>query len=146
VGAIANYVIGLVSELLGESPEREKRFPWATGDVSPKTGRAALLPFDAVWESQRLIVEVDENQHRQPVPFWDKPDKLTVSGVSRGVQRRLYDERKRAAAREHGYAVVEIPWERRPIPEKRDRESDLVLVRSLLTVARETGSVSRSQV
>jgi hypothetical protein len=74
VGAIASYVIGLVAELLGEEPEREKTYPWARGDVSAKTGRARQLPFDAVWEARRLIVEVDEDQHRRPVKFWDKPD------------------------------------------------------------------------
>ena len=99
MGAISNYVIGLASELLGEEPDREKLYPWALGDVSAKTGHARRLPFDAVWEKRRLIVEVDEDQHRRPVSFWDKPDVLTVSGVHRGEQRHLYDERKRAAAR-----------------------------------------------
>jgi hypothetical protein len=133
LGAIASYVIGLVSELLGELPELEKTFPWAVGDVSEKTGRSRQLPFDAVWESRHLIVEVDEDQHRHPMPFWDKPDKLTVSGVSRGVQRRLYDERKRATAREQGYIVIEIPWERRSAPINRDRQADLALVRARLS-------------
>lgn len=132
LGAIAIYVIGLVSELLEEEPEREKTYPWVVGDVSQKTSRSRQLPFDAVWESRRLIVEVDEDQHRRPVPFWDKPDKLTASGVPRGEQRRLYDERKRMAAHAHGYTVVEIPWERRPVPAKRDRAADLVVVRSKL--------------
>jgi hypothetical protein len=112
VAAIAKYVIELLTEVLGASPEREKSFPWAVGDVSPKTGHARQLPFDAYWAGLKLIVEVDEPQHRQPVPFWDKPDVITVSGVSRGEQRRIYDQRKRAAARAQGYTVLEIPWER----------------------------------
>jgi hypothetical protein len=130
LGAISDYVIGLARELLGEEPEREKTYPWALGDVSTKTGHARRLPFDAVWEARRLIVEVDEDQHRRPVAFWDKPQVLTVSGVHRGEQRRLYDERKRAAARSEGYTVIEIPWERRPVPSKRDRAADLRAVRS----------------
>jgi hypothetical protein len=132
LGAIATYVVGLVSELLGEQPEREKTYAWALGDVSAKTGLARRLPFDAVWETRRLIVEVDEDQHRRPVTFWDKPHVITVSGVHRGEQRRLYDERKRAAARAEGYTVIEIPWERRPVPAKRDRPSDLSTVRAKL--------------
>jgi hypothetical protein len=91
LGIIANYVIGLVSELLGEDPELEKTYPWALGDVSAKTGLARRLPFDAVWETRRLVVEVDEDQHRRRVKFWDKPHIVTVSGVHRGEQRRLYD-------------------------------------------------------
>jgi hypothetical protein len=129
---IANYVLGLVTAVLGDEPEREKTYPWALGDVSSKTGLARRLPFDAVWEDRRLIVEVDEDQHRRPVPFWDKPHVMTVSGVHRGEQRRLYDARKRAAARAHGYVVVEISWERRPAPERRDRAADLRAIRSQL--------------
>src|SRR5262245_23463406 len=124
MGAIADYVIELLAEVLEEQPEREKRFSWALGDLSPKTGRRAQLPFDAVWEARRLIVEVDEDQHRKPVAFWDKPDVKTVSGISRGQQRGIYDRRKRDAARSQGYTVVEIPWERKPRPADRDREVD----------------------
>ena len=132
MGQIAKYVIELVTELLDDAPELEKTYEWALGDVSEKTGRARQLPFDAVWESRRLIVEVDEDQHWRPVDFWDKPDKLTVSGVSRGEQRRIYAERKRAAARAQGYVVLEISWERKPVPTKRNREADLALVRNRL--------------
>lgn len=132
MGLIASYVIELLTELLGEPPEREKSYPWAVGDVSAKTGRAKQLPFDAVWEGRQLIVEVDEDQHRRAVDFWDKPTVITVSGVPRGQQRRIYDERKRAAARAHGYKVLEIPWERRPAPVRRDRDADLSAVRSVL--------------
>jgi hypothetical protein len=124
VGKVADYVVAILEEVLDEPAEREKRFPWAVGDLSPKTGRRAQLPFDAVWDSRRLIVEIDEDQHREPIRFWDKPDVPTVSGVSRGEQRAIYDRRKRVAAREHGYNLIEICWERRPPPAERDREVD----------------------
>jgi hypothetical protein len=132
IGAIASYVIDLLTELLGEPPEREKRYAWALGDVSTKTGRAVQLPFDAVWESRRVIIEIDEDQHRNPVPIFDKPERMTVSGVARSEQRALYAERKRSAARAEGYLVLEIPWERRPRPQRRDRVADLALLRRLL--------------
>jgi len=133
VGKVANYVIDLLADILGEEPQREVEYPWALGDLSKKTGRRRQLPFDAVWESRRLIVEVDEDQHRRPVKFWDKPDVITVSGVDRGEQRRIYDLRKRAAAREQGYRVVEIEWERRPPPDRRDRDADRRRLRELLS-------------
>jgi len=136
MGKVADYVIGLLSEILGEEPEREKWYDWARGDVSPKTGKRKPLPFDAVWESRRLIIEIDEDQHRQPNTLFDKPHAVTVSGVDRGQQRPLYDARKRSAARRHGYRVVEIDWERRPPPERRDRETDLEKLRLLLEAAR----------
>lgn len=120
MGRTSEYVIGLLEELLGDAADREKRFPWALGDPNA-AGHQVRLPFDAVWERRRLVVEVDESQHRESVRFWDKPDRLTVSGVSRGQQRRIYDERKREGARAQGYVVVEIPWDRRPKPELRDR-------------------------
>jgi hypothetical protein len=124
LGRVADYVIELLEEILGEAAEREKRFPWATGDPSSRTGRSAQLPFDAVWMSRQLIVEVDEDQHRRAVKFWDKPGVPTVSGVSRGRQRTIYDRRKRRAARAHGFTIVEIPWERCPPLDARDREMD----------------------
>ena len=135
MGRIADYVIGHLEETLGERARREKRFTWAVGDPSPRTGRSALLPCDAVWGSRRLIVEVDEDQHRRPVEFWDKPDIITVSGVSRGRQRAIDDARKRAAARTHGFTVVEIPWERRPPPDRRNPEADRQRLARLLDQA-----------
>lgn len=135
MGLIATYVIGLLAEILDEQPEREAKYPWALGDPSPRTGLCRQLPFDAAWETRRLIVEVDEDQHRKPVLHFDKPHVITVSGVSRGEQRRLYDARKRAAARAQGYTLVEIPWERRPHLARRDRAADTAALRALLQAA-----------
>ncbi len=126
MGSTADYVIKLVEEVIGEKAAREQRFPWAQGDPSPHTKRAAMLPFDAVWESRKLIVEVDEDQHREATPHFDKPDRLTVSGVHRGHQRRIYDERKRAAAVREGYTLVALAWPRR---RRRDRVVDTTEVR-----------------
>ncbi|MGO1316876.1 MAG: hypothetical protein ACTMIR_07560 [Cellulomonadaceae bacterium] len=38
--------------------------------------------------------------------FFDKPDRLTVSGVHRGLQRALYDERRRELIPQHGIGLV----------------------------------------
>ena len=102
------YVTDLLEQLLGPC-EKEKRFDWARGDCRIPGGKGVPLPFDAVWESRRLIVEIDERQHNEAVDFFDKPSVMTVSGVSRGEQRRLYDERKVRLAEEHGYVVVRVP-------------------------------------
>jgi hypothetical protein len=127
--------VSLLTELLDEPPQQEARFGWAVGDVSPRTGRAVQLPFDAYWRSRNLLVEIDEDQHSTPTPHFDKPDVLTVSGVHRGDQRRLYDARKRAAARDAGFTLIEIPWPRRPPPGHRDRAEDLATVRLILEIA-----------
>jgi hypothetical protein len=127
MGRTANYVLSLLDQLLGPG-EREKRFAWAVGDQSPKTKRAARLPFDAVWEDRRLIVEIDEDQHREVTTYFDKPDRLTVSGVHRGQQRRIYDQRKRAGALANGYVVVAIAWSRK----RKAGPADLEEVRGIL--------------
>jgi hypothetical protein len=139
MGRTERYVVSLLEQLLGPA-ERGKRFEWAVGDISPKTGRAARLPFDAVWEARKLIVEVDEEQHHEATPLFDKPDHMTVSGVHRGEQRRIYDERKRAAAVVQGYRLVAIRWSRRA---KRD-PSDLERVRAMLMAADGMLPVARS--
>src|SRR5436853_123932 len=106
-GDAQRYVVGLLEGLLGPA-EHEKRFDWARGDPGNRV-RGARLPFDAVWEAHRLIVEVDEKQHTEAVDFFDKPWRMTVSGVHRGEQRRLYDARKLALAEAKGYRVLRIP-------------------------------------
>jgi very-short-patch-repair endonuclease len=130
MGRTERYVLDLVEQILGPA-ERGKRFEWALGDPSRKTGRQARLPFDAVWEQRRLIIEVDEDQHTETTPIFDKPNQLTVSGVHRGEQRRLYDERKRAAAKAQGYNLVAISWSRT----RRRRPGDLAEIRRLLEEA-----------
>src|SRR3569623_190270 len=128
MGGTAKYVLDLVESLLGAS-EREKRVDWALGDPSPKTQRRAKLPFDAVWEARKLIIEVDEDQHREPTPHFDKTNVVTVSGVHRGEQRKLYDARKRKEATSRGYMIITVEWSRaRP----QRKAEDLAEIRKLL--------------
>jgi len=42
--------------------------------------------------------------------FFDKPDKLTKSGVSRGEQRKIYDQRRRDIMPQHGLTLIEIEY------------------------------------
>jgi hypothetical protein len=66
------------------------------------------------------------------VLIFDKPGRMTVSGIARGEQRALYAECERSAARTEGYLVLEIAWERRPRSRRRDRVVHLALLRRLL--------------
>lgn len=84
-------MLDLCDEIAGTPGLRQHRFEWLVGDVSPTTGRAVRLPVDSYWPEQRLVVEFRESQHFELTPFFDKPDRLTVSGVHRGEQRRRYD-------------------------------------------------------
>jgi very-short-patch-repair endonuclease len=130
------YVTGLLTELLG-SAEKEKRFDWCRGDSRDQTRHGRTLPFDAVWEARKLIVEIDERQHSEPVAFFDK--RMTVSGVPRGEQRRRYDERKARLAREHGYTMVRISAAALSSHGRKlamDRGVDLPAIRTLLKAHR----------
>lgn len=80
------YVLDLLDEILGENGVRQKRFDCLLGDPG-KSGRRVPLPVDCYWPRQHLIVEYRERQHDEATPFFDKPNRLTVSG--RGEQRRL---------------------------------------------------------
>lgn len=129
------YVLDLCDELLGEQGLRQHRFDWLLGDPGAH-GRRVKLPVDAYWPEQRLVVEYREIQHDQPVPHFDKPDRLTVSGVHRGAQRALYDARRDTLIPQHGIRLVVI----RPADLaadargrlRRSRVADLRAVRGIL--------------
>ncbi|MET7671492.1 hypothetical protein [Micromonospora luteifusca] len=129
------YVIRLCNEVLGEQAATQHRFTWLLGDPSTN-GRRATLPVDGYWPGHQLVVEYRERQHDQPVAHFDKPDKLTVSGVHRGDQRALYDARRDSEIPAHGLRLVVI----RPADLdadsrgrlRRNSASDLQAIRKLL--------------
>ncbi len=87
--------------------------------------------MDAYWPSRSLVVEFYERQHTEAVAFFDKPDRITVSGVPRGEQRALYDERRRQLIPQHGLRLVVISLEafenkRGKIVRSHDRDLDAV--------------------
>ncbi|RQW99846.1 hypothetical protein [Micromonospora inaquosa] len=101
------YVIGLCNRVLGEQAAAQHRFDWLLGDPSTN-GRRTMLPVDGYWPTHRLVVEYRELQHDQPVAHFDKPDRLTVSGVHRGEQRALYDARRDTEIPAHGLRLIVI--------------------------------------
>jgi hypothetical protein len=101
------YVIGICDDLLGEAGLRQHRFDWLRGDPS-QNGTRRALPVDAYYPRHRLVVEYQERQHGEPVPHFDKPHVLTISGVHRGLQRRLYDERRASEIPAHGLRLVVV--------------------------------------
>lgn len=129
------YVIALCNQVLGEAALLQHKFDWLVGDAG--TGeRRAKLPVDAYWPGHQLVVEYRERQHDQPTPHFDKPDKLTVSGVHRGEQRALYDARRDTTIPAHGLRLVVI----RPADLdangrgrlRRNPEADLPVLRKIL--------------
>lgn len=101
------FVIALCNEVLGETALTKHKFDWLLGDLDTR-GRRAKLPVDAYWPGRQLVVEYKELQHEKPVPHFDKPDRLTVSGVHRGEQRALYDSRRDTEIPAHGLRLVVV--------------------------------------
>lgn len=106
-GSDEAYVIDLCDEILRETASRQHTFSWLLGDANDR-GQRRRLPVDAYYAARALVVEYRERQHDEPVPHFDKPDRMTVSGVHRGQQRRLYDERREAEVPAHGLRLVII--------------------------------------
>lgn len=132
-----HYVLDLCDAELGARGLRQHRFDWLRGDVSPASGRSVRLPVDGYWPELGLVVEFRESQHYEPTPFFDKPERMTVSGVHRGEQRRRYDERRDALIPEHGLRLVVIRTDDFELRGRRIRRQarDAEVVRWLLSEA-----------
>lgn len=134
-GSDEAYVVGLCEVLLDESASRQHRFEWLVGDRG-KDGRCRPLPVDAFFPSHGIVVEYHEPQHSEPVAHFDKPGRMTVSGVDRGEQRRIYDQRRVREVPAHGLRLVivdhsDLDCDAR-IRLTRDRPRDLTSLWSLL--------------
>ena len=97
------WIIDICDAVLGRKASRQHRFPFLQGDPGP-SGRRSLLPVDAYYHDLRLVIEYHERQHTQRVKLFD--DRITVSGVPRGEQRRRYDDYRRTLLPRHGYGLV----------------------------------------
>jgi len=122
------YVVDLCDEILGSRALRQHRFPFLVGDNGHR------LPVDAYYPERKLVIEYLEKQHRESVAFFDR--RMTVSGVSRGEQRRLYDERRRQILPSKGIALVDVSSEQLCSDSRqrlvRDKKADLEALRALL--------------
>ncbi|MBN9150234.1 hypothetical protein [Microbacterium sp.] len=119
--------------MIGVRGERQATFLWLVGDVSPTTGRARRLPVDGYWPALGLVVEFQEKQYTVAVPLFDR--RATVSGVPRGEQRRLYDQRKAEILPQQGIRLVVIhksEFTTKADRIVRDHERDIAVVRARL--------------
>jgi len=122
----------LCDEILGLVASRQHRFDFLRGDANTK------LPVDAYYSELNIVVEYREKQHTEEVKFFDK--KNTVSGVGRGEQRRIYDQRRRDVLPAHGITLIEINYSdfnhsssKRLL---RNRLNDIEVIRDRLALAK----------
>lgn len=120
------YVIGLCNEVLGRVAKQQHKFDFLRGDTGVR------LPVDAYYEDLNLVVEYCERQHTESVAFFD--NKLTASGVTRGEQRKKYDERRREILPKHGIKVISIHYYDFGTSKKlkRNYEKDIKIVSNIL--------------
>lgn len=102
-----NYVIDLCDEVLQLNASRQHKFDFLNGDLG-KNGKSRKLPVDSYYDELNLVVEYRERQHTDSVTHFDKPHKMTISGVHRGEQRKIYDQRRREVLPKHGIQLIEI--------------------------------------
>lgn len=131
------YIIDLCDEILGLNASRQHTFGFLVGDLHKDGVTRTKLPLDAYYESLNLVVEFLEKQHTEEVAHFDKPERVTVSGVSRGEQRKIYDQRRRNVLKskeidllEVDYSLFEVDTNKKLL---RSRENDILVLSQLLT-------------
>ena len=112
------------------------------------SGRRVRLPVDGYWHNANVVVEYRERQHDQPLAHFDKPDRLTVSGVHRGLQRALYDARRDELIPAHGIRLVVItPADLDATPRgrlRRQPDHDLPAIKRLLLSPAEPSAIPQA--
>lgn len=128
------YVIDLCDEVLKQNASRQHRFDFLLGDAGTK------LPVDSYYDPLKLVIEYREKQHTEEVKHFDKPDVMTVSGVHRGEQRKIYDERRREVLPKNGIKLVELSYSDFEFDSSkriiRNRERDIEIVKKVLMKAK----------
>jgi hypothetical protein len=104
------YVIDLCDTALKQKADRQKRFPFLLGDVHKDGITRTPLPVDAYYQPLNLVIEYKEAQYGQLNDF-NKTNGKTVSGVSRGEQRKIYDQRRAEKLPLNGIKLIELSFD-----------------------------------
>ena len=130
-----HYVLDLCDKILGLNCLRQHKFDFLLGDINSR-GKARRLPVDGYYEKLNLVIEYCERQHSETVAFFDKSNRITISGVHRGEQRTIYDKRRREALPKKGIDLIEISYSHFKYNSNkriiRDSKQDEEIVRKLL--------------
>ena len=107
MSADEKYILDLCDVVLGTVASRQHKFDFLMGDPN-HNGRRQRLPVDAYYPSFNLVIEYREKQHSEPIKIMDR--RATISGCSRGEQRKRYDEFRRQVLPRHGITVIELDY------------------------------------
>ena len=97
-----SYILNLCDLVLSQKAIRQHRFDFLRGDAG------TTLPVDAFYALLNLVIEYREKQHTEEVKIFNK--RHTVSGVNRGEQRKLYDQRRRDVLPQHNINLIEFDY------------------------------------
>ncbi|MDB5227002.1 MAG: hypothetical protein JWN78_1195 [Bacteroidota bacterium] len=97
------YILDLCDEVLKQKAIRQHRFDFLKGDTGVR------LPVDAYYPPLNLVIEYREKQHTEEVKFFDK--RITVSGMTRGEQRKRYDQIRRDILPQYGIKLIELGYD-----------------------------------
>ena len=97
------YIINLCDDVLKLKASRQHKFDFLRGDAGTP------LPVDAFYPTLNLVIEYREKQHTEEIKLFDQ--RQTVSGVSRGEQRKIYDQRRRDVLPEYNIKLIEFGYE-----------------------------------
>jgi len=130
------YILNLCDELLNEKASHQHTFPFLLGDFHKDKISRTKLPLDAYYKNLNLVIEYREKQHTEEVLHFDKPEVKTVSGVSRGEQRKIYDQRRRDVLLRKNISLIEINHYAFENDSRmniiRDKEKDIEILKGIL--------------
>ena len=134
------YIIELYNKILNCKASTQHKFDFLVGDPN-KNGKYRKLPVDAYYEKFQLVIEYHEKQHTENVKHFDKPDKLTISGVHRGEQRKIYDERRKEVLPKYGIDILIVSYSDFQYNQQkkiiRDFDNDILILKEKLRLVQQ---------
>jgi len=128
------YLLDLCDELLNDTASRQHTFDFILGDLHKDGKSRTELPLDAYYDKLNLVIEFIDKQAAANDD--DKSERMTISGVNRAEQRKLYEERKRDSLQEKNFRLIEIDYAVFESNDQkkllRNKENDLLILQGIL--------------
>lgn len=129
------YLIHLCNDILDQKAFHQFTFEDLVGDEHKKNRKTTAIPLDAYYPELNLVLEFLEEE-REPSANPKKIERLTVSGVTRAEQRKIYQKRKQIYLKENQIFLTEIRYSLFEQDERknllRNREEDILILKNIL--------------